>query len=346
MGSKQGGIPNHDGKPKSKPKLALVTGGAGFIGSNIVAALAQHGWRVVVCDWFETGTKWQNLTEVTVTDFVAPPDLPAFLARSAGHLDAVIHMGAISATTETDVDKLVQNNIRLSLDLWTYCSENDVAFIYASSAATYGDGQQGFDDDWSGVALDRLRPLNAYGWSKLAVDRRISQDISLGLPTPPQWAGLRFFNVYGPREEHKGNMRSVVSQMTPRILAGDTVTLFRSHNPAYRDGGQLRDFIHVDDCVAVILWLLDNHDVSGVFNLGTGQARSFVDLAQASFAALGKTPDIAYIDTPEAIRAKYQYFTEANMAQLRAAGCHHEFKSLEDGVALYVNNWVQRYGQS
>lgn len=325
-------------------KTCLVTGGAGFIGANIVTALAQRGWRVVVSDWLETGEKWKNLDDVTVSDYILPPELPALLAR--GGIDAVIHMGAISATTETDVDKLVTNNIRLSLDLWAFCAEVEIPFLYASSAATYGDGDQGFNDDPSRTALERLRPLNAYGWSKLAVDRRIAQDIALGRPAPPQWAGLRFFNVYGPREEHKGSMRSVVSQITPRILAGEEIKLFRSHNPAYEDGGQLRDFVHVDDCVAVILWLLDNPRASGLFNLGTGQARSFLDLARSAFAALDAEPRIAFIDTPEAIRAKYQYFTEANMARLRAAGCEHKFKSLEDGVSAYVQSWVQRYGQT
>jgi ADP-L-glycero-D-manno-heptose 6-epimerase len=328
---------------KMNDKTCLITGGAGFIGSNVAVALAQKGWRVVVSDWFEDGNKWNNLHDATITDFLQPPELPAFLEREGGTLDTVIHMGAISATTETDVDALVTNNIRLTLDLWEFCTRADVPFIYASSAATYGDGEQGFTDDWSSAALLQLRPLNAYGWSKLAVDRRIVQDVEARRPVPPQWVGLKFFNVYGPREEHKGSMRSVISQFTPRILAGETVNLFRSHNPAYEDGGQLRDFVHVDDCVAVILWLLDTPEVSGIFNLGTGKARSFLDLTNACFAALNQEPRICFIDTPDAIRAKYQYFTEANMTALRAAGYGAGFKSLEDGVMDYVRSWVQLY---
>lgn len=324
----------------------LITGGAGFIGSNIAEALARQGWRVIISDWLEQGEKWKNLNDITVTDFLLPPELPAYLERHGGDLDAVIHMGAISATTETNVDKLVSNNIRLSLDLWDFCTRACIPFLYASSAATYGDGEQGFVDDWSSTALERLRPLNAYGWSKLVVDRRIAQDVEAGRSTPPQWVGLRFFNVYGQREEHKANMRSVISQLIPCILAGKTVTLFRSHNPSYEDGGQLRDFVHVSDCVAVILWLLEHPQVSGGFNLGTGNARSFLDLAKAAFAALDQEPRIDYVDTPEAIRAKYQYFTEADLTRLRAAGCGHSFHSLEVGVANYVQNWVQRDGRA
>lgn len=175
----------------------------------------------------------------------------------------------------------MENNIRLSIDLWDYCAWHDTAFIYASSAAVYGHGDKGFDDDGSVEALARLRPLNAYGWSKLAVDRRFARDVAQGARVPRHWAGLRFFNVYGPREEHKGGMRSVISQITPRVLAGEAVRLFRSHRPDYADGGQLRDFIFVSDCVAVILWLLDHPEANGIFNLGTGKARSFHDLALA-----------------------------------------------------------------
>lgn len=322
----------------------LVTGGAGFIGSNVAAALARAGYRVTICDILERGEKWRNIVDIDLHDIIPPSQLQYLLLQRTLSADAVIHMGAISATTERDGDELVKNNIRLSIDLWEWSAQHSVPYIYASSAAVYGDGSAGFDDDNSPDVLARLSPLNAYGWSKLFVDRRITRDVNDGMPTPPNWAGLRFFNVYGAREEHKGSMRSVISQFLPKILSGEPVRLFRSHHPDYADGEQLRDFIHVDDCVAVILWLLDQSGFSGVFNVGTGQARSFHDLALAVYAALGNEPAIEFIDMPQEIRPNYQYFTEAKTDRLRTAGCSHIFRSLEKGAAEYVSEWLSRYG--
>jgi ADP-L-glycero-D-manno-heptose 6-epimerase len=245
-------------------------------------------------------------------------------------------MGAISSTLETDADLIVQTNVHLSADLWRWCAEMEVPFIYASSAASYGDGSAGFDDDGSIEGLSRLRPLNPYGWSKHVFDRRVARWVAEGAPTPPQWVGLKLFNVYGPNEYHKGPMQSIVSKSFPAALAGDPVTLFRSHDANYADGGQMRDFVYVQDCVSVMLWLLDHPEVSGLFNLGTGKARSFLDLIGAMFAALNKEPQIEWIDTPEDIRDRYQYFTEAEMGRLRTAGYHTEFMSVEDGVGAYV----------
>jgi ADP-L-glycero-D-manno-heptose 6-epimerase len=210
--------------------------------------------------------------------------------------------------------------------------------IYASSAATYGDGSAGFDDEPTREALARLRPLNAYGWSKHLFDRRVLRSVEEGEAAPPQWAGLKFFNVYGPNEYHKGGMKSVIAQKLPLAVADQPVTLFRSHHPDYPDGGQRRDFVFVDDCVDVVLWLLDNPDVSGIFNLGTGTDRSFAALAKAIFAALGKEPQISFIDMPEAIRDKYQYYTRARMDRLRAAGYDRAFTSLEEGTRAYVQD--------
>jgi ADP-L-glycero-D-manno-heptose 6-epimerase len=245
-------------------------------------------------------------------------------------------MGAISATTERDGERLVSENIRLTLDLWEWCSDHKVPFVYASSAATYGDGLEGFDDDASSEALARLKPMNGYGWSKHAVDRRIAMDVAEGRQTPPVWAGLKFFNVYGPRETFKGDMRSVALKLYETLSTGGKATLFKSHNPNYADGGQLRDFVYVGDCVAVILWILEQKRFSGLYNLGTGQARSWLDLATAVFSAMGLPADITYVDMPEAIRDRYQYFTEARMARLRAAGYDAPFTSVEHGVAAYV----------
>ena len=321
--------------------MIIVTGGAGFIGSNLIAALEARDRReIVVCDRLGTGEKWRNIAKRELADIVPPEALFGFLRIRASRVTAILHMGAISATTETDADLLVRENVRFTLDLWDWCAAHGVPLIYASSAATYGDGSAGFDDEGSPEALARLRPLNAYGWSKHVVDRRIARLVAEGAPRPPQWAGLKFFNVYGPNERHKGAMRSVVEQLHGQIAAGKPARLFRSHNPDYPDGGQKRDFVWVEDCVKVVLWLVDHPEVSGLFNMGTGQARSFSDLARAVFAALARKPRIEFVDTPVALRAKYQYFTEARMGRLRAAGYDAPFAALEDGVAGYVGRYL------
>ncbi len=321
--------------------MIVVTGGAGFIGSNVLAALEQRGeTRLVVCDRLRSNDKWRNIAKRELADMVHPEQLFDFLEGNRKPLRAIIHMGAISATTEIDADKISANNFSLSLALWKWCALNDVRLIYASSAATYGDGAQGFDDDWSIPHLAKLRPLNAYGWSKHVFDRRVARKIADGSRKPPQWAGLKFFNVYGPNEYHKGAQQSVVAQVYPHAAADAPYHLFRSHNPNYRDGEQLRDFIFVDDVVDVILWMLDNPTVNGIFNVGTGKARSFLDLATSVYRALGKEPQIKFQDTPIAIRDKYQYFTEARMARLREAGYTKDFTALEDGVGRYVAHYL------
>jgi ADP-L-glycero-D-manno-heptose 6-epimerase len=316
--------------------LIVVTGGAGFIGSNIALHLAKAGERVVVCDLFRSGEKWRNVAAAWLYDIVRPDDLPEWLARHRDKVNAIVHMAAISATTEKDVDKFVEANIRLTLDLWDWCAAHAVRLIYASSAATYGDGKAGFSDEQSRAALAALRPLNAYGWSKHVVDRRVVDDVARGRATPRQWAGLKFFNVYGPNETHKGVMQSLVSKTFPAVKAGDAVALFKSHDPRYPDGGQLRDFIYVKDCVAVVSWLLGHPETSGLFNVGTGTPRSFLDLVGAVCAVVGCAPNIRFIDTPDELRAQYQYFTCADVTKLRRAGFHLPFYSLEDGVRDYV----------
>jgi len=321
--------------------MIIVTGGAGFIGSNVVNKLAaERPGEVVVCDWLEDGDKWRNIAKAELADIVMPEDLEEFLIDYGAGVELIIHMGAISATTERDADLIVESNVRLTLDLWHWCAEHGVRFIYASSAATYGDGAAGFDDDMSIEALAQLHPLNAYGWSKHFVDRRIARQTKQGAPMPPQWVGLKFFNVYGPNEYHKDDMRSVINKIYPDAAAGNAVTLFKSHRADFEDGGQSRDFVYVKDCADVISWLIETPDVSGLFNLGTGEARSFKDLATATFAALNRKPNIEYVETPESIRDKYQYFTEAKMDRLRAAGYDKPFTSLEDGVMDYVQNYL------
>jgi ADP-L-glycero-D-manno-heptose 6-epimerase len=323
-------------------RLILVTGGAGFIGSNIVAELTADGaYDVAVCDRLGAADdgKWRNLSKHPIVDLVAPERMFDWLGAHAGEVEAVVHMGAISSTTEPDADLILSTNFTLSKDLWRWCRGEDARLIYASSAATYGDGASGFKDADDLQALARLRPLNAYGWSKSLFDLYARREADRG-HAPRQWAGLKFFNVYGPNEYHKGSMKSVVAHIWPKARAGYTVDLFRSHNPAYADGGQLRDFVYVKDAARVAAWLLAHEAVSGVFNLGTGQARSFKDLAEATFRAAGHPPAIAYVETPETIRDKYQYFTEADMTRLRAAGYEHPFTDLEAGVADYVSTYL------
>ncbi len=323
--------------------MILVTGGAGFLGSNLVAALEERGQHeVVVCDRLRDGVKWKNLAKRELADIVRPERLFDFLERHASEIDTIFHMGAISATTETDVDRIVENNLRLSLDLWRWCAAHNARLIYASSAATYGDGAQGFDDDGSVEALAKLRPLNAYGWSKHAFDRRVARLVAEERPAPRQWAGLKFFNVYGPNEAHKGDMKSVVAKLHPRARAGEAAVLFRSHHPDYANGGQLRDFVWVGDCVKTMVWLFEHPRVDGLYNIGSGTARSFADLARAVYTALGREPKLEFIDTPLAIRDKYQYFTEANLARLRAAGYSAPMTDLEEGVRLYVQDFLER----
>lgn len=317
--------------------MYLVTGGAGFIGSNVTAALCDAGHEVLVCDRLRDGEKWRNIARHKIAGLLAPESLPAFL-DTARDIQAVIHMGAISATTATDADLVAHTNLTLTLRLWDWCAEQGVPFIYASSAATYGDGNEGFEDD--PAALAELRPLNLYGWSKHATDRRIQDLLARDRPRPPAWAGLKFFNVYGPNEGHKGRMASVVLHKYRQIAAGEPATLFASDRPGIADGDQRRDFVHVEDCVQAILWLLAHPQVSGLFNIGSGQARSFLDLTRAIYAALGRAPDIRFVPMPPDLAGKYQYFTQAPLGRLRAAGYDRPATSLEDGVGDYVRRFL------
>ena len=315
--------------------VILITGGAGFIGSNLVAHFAERA-DVVVCDRLGQDDRWRNIADCDIADLVGADDLSDFLAGNADQIDVVVHMGAISSTTERDVDLIMRTNFKLPQHLWRWCARNDSRLVYASSAATYGDGAGGFNDDET--ALARLRPLNPYGWSKHLFDRWVQRSLAAGQAHPPQWAGLKFFNVYGPNEEHKGSMQSVVRQFAPIAKAGDPVPLFRSHRPDVADGAQRRDFVTVADCVAVVDWLVRNASVNGLYNVGTGQSRTFADLATAVFTALGREPRVEYVDIPAAIRERYQYFTQAEVGKLRGAGYASPFTSLEDGVAAYVRH--------
>ena len=316
--------------------MILVTGGTGFIGSNIVQALSAAGVPLAVCDRHLDDPRLGNIAGARVQEMFGPDSLAAWLDGRRS-LDAVIHMGAISATTETDVDLVMKTNVLLTLRLMDWCAARRVPFIYASSAQVYGDGERGFDDDESAAAMDALTAITPYGSSKLLFDRLMIRERDAGRTMPPQWVGLRFFNVYGPGEGHKGAMASVVSRTLPDIAAGGTLRLFRSRHPDYVDGGQKRDFIYVRDCVDVVMWLLDNPAVSGIFNLGTGEARTWLDLGHAMFRALSCPARITFVDMPAALEGRYQYYTRARMNRLREAGFAKPFTSLEDGIADHVS---------
>lgn len=322
--------------------MILVTGGAGFIGSNIVARLAEQGRSVAVCDFLGNDDKWRNLAKADVCDWVAPEHIRAWLETNRDVVDIIVHMGAISSTSVSDADLVVEVNFRLSWFLWQWCARHGKRFVYASSAATYGSGERGFEDDCSADALGKLRPLNLYGWSKHIFDRRVARAIADAEARPAQWAGLKFFNVYGPNEYHKGAMQSVIAHGYRGVAGGQAMMLFKSYDPGYPDGGQKRDFVFVDDCVEVVTWLIDNSTINGIYNVGTGTARSFVDVAHALFAAVGHPLQVTYVDMPEPLRPRYQYFTQARVDRLRAAGFTRPFTTIEQGVRAYVERHLSQ----
>lgn len=321
--------------------MLLVTGGAGFIGSNVVAALNDAGRTdIAVCDQLGSDGKWRNLAKRQLADFVPPAELLRWLQNRK--LNAVVHLGAISATTATDGDEVIQANFVLSLKLLDWCASTSTPFIYASSAATYGNGDQGFDDDWSLAALKQLRPLNLYGWSKNLFDQLVSARAAKKEHLPPHWVGLKFFNVFGPNEYHKGAMINVLAKRFDDLKAGRPVQLYKSYRKGIADGDQRRDFIYVDDVVRVVQWFLATPRVNGIFNVGTGTARSFRELMLAGYAALGTKPNIEYVEMPDNMRAGYQYFTQASAARLLAAGYNGGFTPLEEAVRQYVTGYLDQ----
>ena len=313
----------------------LVTGGAGFIGSALVWALNRRGCdNIVVCDRLGTDEKWRNLAPLRFAEFVEADDLPARLKTGAlGKFNLVLHMGACSSTTERDAGFLFRNNFEFTRDLAEWSLAKKVRFVYASSAATYGDGSAGMDDD--GAKLDALRPLNMYGYSKHLFDLHARRAGYL-----KKIVGLKYFNVFGPNEDHKGDMRSLVHKSFAQVKNECVIRLFKSYRKDIRDGEQKRDFLYVKDAVAMTLHLAANRKAGGLFNIGSGVARTWIDLAKSVFAALEKKPKIEFIKMPEAIRDKYQYFTQADISRLRAAGYKPPVTSLEDAVKDYVSNYL------
>lgn len=316
--------------------MIVVTGGAGFIGSAVVWKLNQLGQnKIIIVDELGKDDKWKNLVPLKFEDFIHKDDFIEMILDEDIPFDisAIIHMGANSSTTEKDADHLFTNNYQYTKELAAYCLEKNIRFIYASSAATYGDGSLGFDDDES--KLETLRPLNMYGYSKQLFDLWAKKNNVFD-----NIVGLKYFNVYGPNEYHKGDMRSVVHKAFEQIRDEGKVKLFKSLNAKYKDGEQLRDFIYIKDAVDMTLFFLDKPDVNGLFNIGTGKARTWNDLVTAIFKAINKPVNIEYIDLPEHLREKYQYFTEANMNKIKKAGYTVPISNLEDGVADYVKNYL------
>jgi ADP-L-glycero-D-manno-heptose 6-epimerase len=322
-------------------KTILVTGGGGFLGSNLVAELIARGTHnIVVCDAFGVGDKWRNLSKHPIHEIITPEEIFGWLEANKNNLEIIYHLGSISSTVEKDIDLVLKHNFQLSLKLWRWCNEHGVRLIYASSSATYGNGSQGFDDDIDPKYMATLEPLSVYGWSKHLFDMHVAVAHARGECKLPQWVGLKFFNAYGPNEYHKADQRSVISQIAPHAIQAGSVKLFKSYDKNYPNGGQKRDVIYVKDTVRVMLWLLSSPKVSGLFNLGTGEASTFNDMAGNIFKAINRPPRITYMDMPETLVAKYQYFTQAKMERLRAAGFAEPFMSLEAGIADYVQNYL------
>jgi ADP-L-glycero-D-manno-heptose 6-epimerase len=318
--------------------MIIVTGGAGFIGSAFVWKLNQEGIEdIVVVDRLGKTDKWKNLVNLRFVNYIHKDEFYDLIYNDtlSFEVEAIIHMGACSSTTERDADYLWQNNFAYTGQLAEWALERNIRFIYASSAATYGDGKQGFSDDHSKIS--ELKPINMYGYSKQVFDLRV-----LRHSWEDKIAGIKFFNVFGPNEYHKGDMTSVIFKAFNQIKETGKVRLFKSYLLQYPDGGQMRDFVYVKDCIDVLWWLFKNQDVNGIFNLGTGKARTWNDLISAVFAATGTRQKIEYIEMPEPIRNQYQYFTQAEMDKLHSVGCPVSFSSMEDSVRDYVVNYLQK----
>jgi ADP-L-glycero-D-manno-heptose 6-epimerase len=317
--------------------MIIVTGGAGFIGSAFVWRLNREGIKdIIIVDQLGTDDKWKNLVGLTFTDYIHKDEFieMAIADKVPFEVSSVVHMGACSSTTERDADYLWENNYLYSREVADWALRHNARFIYASSAATYGDGSSGFSDDHE--IISRLKPSNMYGYSKQVFDLWVLKN-----KLENKMAGIKFFNVYGPNEYHKGDMVSVIYKAFHQIQEIGKVRLFKSYKKEYPDGGQMRDFIYVKDCVNVMWWLLENPSVNGIYNLGTGMARTWNDLIAAVFSSMGRKTNIQYIEMPEPLRNQYQYFTQAQMDKLKKAGCHVNFSSLEDSVRDYVTNYLQ-----
>ena len=326
--------------------MYIITGGAGFIGSVVAAALEagpSEKSRTVIVDSFGSSSKWHNVVRRRARDIIHPSKLPKHLEEHRDEIKAIIHFGATSSTTENNMDFLLENNVYNATRLFDWCARNKKQFVFASSAAVYGNGEQGFKDEEDLAYLSKLRPLHPQGWSKHLVDKYMIQ----APEKPPSWLSLRFFNVYGPNEYHKGRMASVANYIYNQVKDGNSVRMFKSHRKDYKDGEQMRDFVYVKDVARLVVWLLKRENISGIYNVGTGKARTFNDLTAAVGKAMKKKVHTEYINIPPEIKPNYQYFTEADMNKMwqyvtDANTNPFEFTSLEDGITDYVQNYLMK----
>ena len=318
----------------------IVTGGAGFIGSCVVRMLNDMGMEdIIIVDHIVDTDKWMNMRNKKYMEYINRDEFLVRLPEFAGKVSHIIHMGACSATTERDFDFLYKNNFEYTKTLWNFCADNQISYIYASSAATYGDGENGFNDEDD---IKKLMPLNGYGYSKHLFDLWVEKQMAAGAKAPKQHVGFKFFNVYGPNEYFKGSMASVILHTFEKINQTGKMGLFKSYKEGYADGQQLRDFIYVKDICKVIKFMMEHEDINGLYNLGTGQARSFYDLATSTFKAMGLEPNIEFVEMPETLRPKYQYYTQATMKKLQDVGYNEKFYSLEEGCTDYVQNYLMK----
>ncbi len=322
--------------------MILLTGGAGFIGSNLLAHLEARGiYDVIICDSFGKGNKWRNLSKHAFANMMPADKLFDFLENNSRDIEAIFHLGAITDTLNDNADEMVRNNFVFGIELWNWAFRARARFIYLSSAAVYGDGEAGFSDENSLVEMKKLNPLSLYGWTKHIFDKRAMRVVETGaVMRPPQWVGFRAFNVYGPNEYHKGNMKSQVTRTIEKVARGKSVDLYKSTNPEIADGEQKRDFVWVDDVCEALLWAYDNKEVNGLYNLGTGQARSYNELVDIVLKTLNAPSNKKYVNMPGALEPQYQSHTCSDNTRLREAGFEHSFLSLEEGVKKYVETYL------
>lgn len=322
--------------------MIIITGGVGFIGSHILAALEKVVNNIAVVDMFGSDDKWRNVSKRRTTTFISPDIIFDFLEKHKKTIKLVLHFGGISSTMERNVDRIVKNNINLSIDLYEFCIENKIRFIYASSAATYGNGDMGLVDRDDVEYLDALRPLNAYGWSKYCIDKHIWSINNRNKSQENGVVALKFFNVYGPNEYHKGSQCSVIYSFYNQLKTGNSLHLFKSYKTEYKDGEQRRDFVWIEDCVNVVLWMIEHTEVFGIYNVGSGIPRTFNDIARIISSTLNRECHIEYIDMPEGLKEQYQYYTQADISKLRSIGYNTPMTTLEKGISEYINNFLNK----
>lgn len=326
--------------------MYVITGGAGFLGSNLAAGIEERNMgEITIIDRFENDNRWKNIAKRSIRDIVFPENMMEYLDKNANNIEGLIHISFTGFSEEKDVDQLIEERINTTWKLWEWCAEHRVPFVYDSTAGVYGDGSLGFVDDDSASGLSKLSPLSPAAWTKLFVDRKIVNTINAGEAVPPQWIGFRCFNLYGPNEYHSTRHRSVVPGIYNAAKSNRLFPLFKSANPSFKNGEQMRDFIYVDDAVDIVLWLIQHPEISGIFNIGTGHARTYLDVLKAVYEALGEKPEWDFIELPADVKEKYQYFTQADVQKLRSVGYTKPFTTIEEGVTKYVKEYLDTEDQ-